>query len=105
MVQCDKGLHPAFAQRAQHVGIMLNGGQIEFPAHWLDTAPLHRKTVGIVVHLGGTIKVLDIAPTPPITCLPRDVFAVDAAQRLFPHGPVIRGNTTFDLVRGRGCTP
>src|SRR5258708_38076306 len=93
----------AFAQCGQHLSIMIQRGVIPSVRLRLDPAPFDGQSMRVVVHLGGPVKVLGVAPGPPIASATNLLILADVTRCLLPAPPIV-DVLALDLVGG-GRTP
>src|SRR5688572_21268276 len=101
MMQCDHERQAAYAQSAQHVAVTFQRVFIPSIRCWLNAAPLHRETMGILPAFCGAVKIFAPASAPPITGQTRRPLGMTF---LFPLPPLVIRVVAFHLVRG-GCSP
>src|SRR5688500_12518058 len=101
-MQGDHRRYAAFAQSAQHVAVTLQRVFIPGVRSRLNTAPLHRKTMGILPAFRGPVEIFPPASAPPIAAQTRRPVGMPV---LFPLPPLIIRIVAFHLVRGSCCPP
>src|SRR5258708_38289008 len=97
MVERDQRLATSINQPFEHVPVTANGVIVPFAGFRLDAAPFDGQAVGIVAHVRSAIKVLAVAPAPPVAGQSRFMVPENAPVRLLPLPPVV-GVLPFDLV-------